>query len=79
LEKILCDADLYHLGTEEFKKTNEKVKQETELRTNSKIDNWTENSIKFLKTHKYFTDYCRQRLTSGKEENIRYLKQLPDG
>lgn len=79
LEKILCDADLYHLGTGEFKITDDQVKQETELRTNTKIENWTESSIKFLETHDYFTDYCRQRLREGKEENIRFLKGLITG
>jgi HD superfamily phosphodiesterase len=79
LEKILCDADLYQLGTEEFKVTDKLVKQEMELRTNTKIKNWIEGSIKFLENHDYFTGYCQQLLRSGKEKNIRYLKQLPEG
>jgi predicted metal-dependent HD superfamily phosphohydrolase len=75
LEKILCDADLYHLGTGEFKITDQQVKLEMELRIHSKINNWIESSIKFLESHHYFTDYCRERLKTGKEDNIRFLKQ----
>jgi HD superfamily phosphodiesterase len=76
LENILCDADLYHLGTDEFRITDTQVREETELRSKTKIKNWTENSIKFLESHHYFTDYCQRLLKSGKEDNIRYLKGL---
>lgn len=31
-QEILCDADTYHFGTKEFKKTNKKVKKELALR-----------------------------------------------
>jgi HD superfamily phosphodiesterase len=78
LEKILCDADLYHLGTEEFKITDTKVRREIELRNNTKIKNWKESSISFLESHEFFTDYCRQRLKEGKEKNILFLKQLSE-
>src|SRR6266498_4015323 len=30
LEQIVCDADTYHLGTKDFKKTNKQVRKEVE-------------------------------------------------
>lgn len=76
LEMILCDADLYHLGTEEFFITNELVKKEIEKRCNTTVKNWNESSLRFLKSHKYFTSYCRQKLEPGKQNNIEKLEQI---
>ncbi|NCD71501.1 HD domain-containing protein [Mucilaginibacter sp. R11] len=76
LEKILCDADLFHLGTEDFAKKDRQMFEEyngihkTEL---SKLE-WRQKSITFLESHHYNTDYCRLLLDSGKEKNIEELK-----
>jgi hypothetical protein len=36
IEKIICDADLYHLGTNKFKKLSALLKQEREEYLNKK-------------------------------------------
>jgi hypothetical protein len=77
LEEIICDADSYNLGTEDFLITDESLKKELDLR-NIPTKNWEENTLDFLVTHRYFTPYCRELLNRGKEENIdlvRYLLQ----
>ena len=53
LEEIICDADTYNLGTEAFLKTDELLKKEFELR-NMPVDNWEENTLRLLVSHKYF-------------------------
>lgn len=75
-EMILCDADLYHLGTDEFFITNELVKEEIEMRQNIKIPDWNETSLVFLKNHSYFTGYCKNLLAAGKNHNIEQLKKM---
>ena len=78
LAKILCDADLYHLGTEEFFETDELVKKEFELQNHFMPPNWKESTLAMLKNHTYYTEYCRAKLTKGKLKNIRLLQELID-
>lgn len=74
MEQILCDADTYHLGTDDFFATNEKVRQELFLREGIKIEDWDRYSINFLKVHRFFTAYCQEKLNPGKESNIKTLE-----
>jgi predicted metal-dependent HD superfamily phosphohydrolase len=79
LEKIICDADTYHLGTPDFLYLDNLVWQELELRTHSPIDNKINRSLYFLQTHQFYTDYCQRLLTAGKEQNIAFLmKKMPE-
>jgi HD superfamily phosphodiesterase len=75
IEKILCDADLYHLATEDFKPRNQLLKQEQEVHLGHKISkkDWRKNNIRFLENHKYFTDYGQEYLEPKKEENLNVL------
>lgn len=75
LEDILCDADTYHLGTEEFLKSDVAVKKELELCSGKTFDDWDKKTLSFLLNHQYFTGYCQKLLTSGKEANIKLLSQ----
>ena len=77
VEKILCDADLMHLSTEDFKARNELLKQEREYLIGKKIDKkeWRKNNISFLQHHKYFTEYGQQTLEPGKLINNNLLKK----
>jgi hypothetical protein len=75
IEKILCDADLYHLSTEDFKARNSLLKQERESLLGHKIDKkeWRRGNIHFLENHRYFTDYGHERLEPKKQENLALL------
>jgi len=77
IEKILCDADLFHLGTDEFENTDRQVKKETELRINQLIsdDVWSDISMKLIEIHEYHTDFCQKLLHAGKHENLEKLRQ----
>ena len=70
IEKIICDADLYHLGTYKFKTYSNLLKQEKEIYFNKNISeiDWIDDDTKFLETHKYFTKYCRKRLEPVKQK-----------
>ncbi len=75
LEEMLCDADLYHLGTNEFQITDLLVKWEYELRNNIQASNWTEQSLSFLRSHRFYTKYCRELLNEGKIKNLNLLQE----
>ena len=75
--KILADADLFHLGTPEFRKTNKKMWVEMKRCFGEKIpaDEWQKGALKLLQKHQYHTDYCRNLLSEGKQENIDFLRE----
>lgn len=79
-EKILCDADLLHLSTEDFKAMNQLLKQERENLLGQKISKkeWRKDNIKFLQEHKYFTEYGQQYLEPRKQENLIALTKKKD-
>lgn len=75
LQMILCDADTYHLGTEEFWQSDSAIKKEFEMMMGTIIDDWDKKTLSFLNGHQYFTGYCKNLLTKGKMENIKRLSQ----
>lgn len=75
MDEIVCDADTYHLGTDDFLTSDELLKREMQLR-NISIENWEENTLDLLLRHKYFTPYCQALLNEGKEENIDLIRYL---
>lgn len=74
LEEILCDADAYHLGTNEFFEADEAVKKEFAQSTEVSDFDWNMMTLRFLERHSYFTDYCKERLNIGKEANMGILR-----
>ena len=80
IEQIVCDADLFHLGTDEFKIKNEELRQE--LAEIAKEDlpkkKWRKMNINFMENHKYFTDYGKRKLQPIKEKHIEELKIKED-
>jgi predicted metal-dependent HD superfamily phosphohydrolase len=80
VEKILCDADLLHLSTADFKAMNQLLKQERENLLGHKISKkeWRKGNIKFLQQHKYFTEYGVQSLEPGKQANLLALTKKKD-
>lgn len=77
IAKILADADLFHLGTPEFRKTNKKMWVEMKRCFGEKIpsDEWQKGALKLLEEHQFHTEYCRNLLQEGKQENINFLRE----
>lgn len=75
-ERIVCDADLFHFGTDDFAARNKLMRKETESRTGHKISKsqWRKGTILFLEAHEFQTDYCRKLLHDKKQQNLRELK-----
>ncbi|MEP7144953.1 MAG: Pycsar system effector family protein [Ferruginibacter sp.] len=77
LEQIVCDADSFYLGTEDFPKYNRLRRKELELLNNIYIDkdNWRKRTIKLFEGHEYYTDYCKEHLNKNKVKNLQQLKK----
>jgi predicted metal-dependent HD superfamily phosphohydrolase len=76
LEKIVCDADLFHLGTDQFGERNKLMRKEAEWRKGANIDKeaWRIGTIALLEAHHYHTDYCLELLNKRKLKNLAKLK-----
>ena len=74
-EQIICDADLFHLGTPEFGANSKMLRKEIELLTGKEIKgaDWRISTIHLLEQHRYFTDFARHRLEEGKQKNLENL------
>jgi predicted metal-dependent HD superfamily phosphohydrolase len=77
ISEIVCDADLFHLGTDDFYGTNKQVRKELELRFNKKIPGreWRKQTLQLLEAQNYHTDYCKALLQKGKDQNVARLKE----
>lgn len=75
LQQIVCDADTYHLGTKDFKKTNKLVRKEMTMDSQMTKTEWDIKTLEFMEKHQYYTSYCIELLSKGKQENIERLRQ----
>lgn len=78
LEKIICDADLFHAGTEEFFNRNALYRKEIEskLKKNISDKDFVEQTLFFFKSHQFFTDYSKKFLNKQKQINLKKLKNI---
>jgi predicted metal-dependent HD superfamily phosphohydrolase len=75
IEQIIADADLFHLGTSDFKEKNKLLREELNDFGSlglSKKD-WRKKNIEFLTKHHYFTSYAKEHLDPLKQV---YLQDL---
>lgn len=72
LQQIVCDADLFHLGSDSFKQRNKLMRKEAEAFCNKTIDSneWRIKTIALFKQHHYHTDFCQNLLNDKKAQNL---------
>lgn len=77
LEEIVCDADLFHLGSDDFKERNKLIRKEAIAFSGRDIDKeeWRSKTIVLFEMHHYHTDYCQDLLAAKKESNLNELKE----
>jgi uncharacterized membrane-anchored protein YitT (DUF2179 family) len=75
LSQILCDADLYYLGTDNYGVIAERLYREFQnnKRFPKKME-WQRQQIRFIQTHKYFTASANQMLAGKRDKNLIILK-----
>jgi len=76
IDKILCDADLFHLGLADFRTKGKLMHKENELIYKKDISKseWRKKDIQFMESHHYHTDYATLLLSDQKQKNIEKLK-----
>ncbi len=75
-QKIMKDADLAHLGDENYMSIYmnlraEMGKMDAHVQSD---DEWNRNCCKFMRAHKYYTDFAKTHLRPKKMENIQKLE-----
>jgi len=77
LEQIVCDADLYHFGTDDFAIGDKQMRKEAEALHHVRInkDEWRNGTIALLENHHYWTEYCKNVLHKKKMQNLDKLKK----
>jgi len=75
IERIIADADLFHLGTDDFKEKSRLLKEELIESGGKDLSKkeWRNINIRFLENHKYFTAYGREKLQPVKETHLAEL------
>ena len=75
-EEVLCDADLFHLSTSEFKSRAKLLRKEWQTTNGQSFGNkeWRILNFEFLKGQQYFTDYAKANFEAGKLKNMACLK-----
>jgi len=75
IEQIICDADLFHLGTGDFREKNKLLREELNDFGNLDLSKkeWRKKNIEFLSKHNYFTSYAKENLDPLKQV---YLEEL---
>ncbi len=74
-ESIICDADLYHLGSDSLYEQTLLLKCEKEKNGSGPVElkDWLIESREFTKNHRYHTDYAQRFLEPAKKVNLKYL------
>jgi len=76
-EKVICDADMYHLTRPGYQEYEKAIRQEFEkyLGLVYTDEEWRIKNSAFLTCHSYFTEYGQKILTKFKEVNIQLINQ----
>lgn len=80
LGEIICDADLFHLGTDAFFEKYKLLRKELIEIKKIQISKqeWRQQTIELLEHQHYFTDYCNLLLNDKKNLNLEKLKKKVD-
>ncbi len=75
IEQILCDADLAHLGSDNFLDESKLLRKELNEMGDDTISkkSWRKTNIQFLQDHQYFTDYALTYLNPIKQQHLKEL------
>lgn len=77
LSRVICDADLYHLSTENFYQKSESLRGEIARVCDEPVPetDWMNKTISFIGQHQYHTNYGKSVLEPRKQENIKQVKK----
>jgi len=75
LERIISDADLEYLGTDEYERISDSLFEEVKIHLNvGSRREWDEIQLNFLSHHHYFTNFCRKNREPEKQKYLNEIK-----
>ncbi len=75
LARLICDADLYYLGTDKyFLRANKLYKELHEAGFVKAREEWRKEEIKFVEGHHYFTETAQKKLDTKLGKTLEQLK-----
>lgn len=76
--KVICDADLFHLSSDQCEHKGTKLREEWALVGDRKLtdEEWLRTNLEFMEGHRYHTPYGQTILQQGKKKNIKRLRKL---
>jgi predicted metal-dependent HD superfamily phosphohydrolase len=78
--EIVCDADLFVLGTERFFERDARLREELAASGTTSADaERDERQLSFIERHRYFTEAARRRNDPTKAANARELRRRAMG
>lgn len=77
-EKVLCDADLFHIGTNDFFFRKLLLRREWEQYQTVILSDleWYKLNLEFLKNHQFETKFGKNILEKGKQKNISKIEEI---
>jgi hypothetical protein len=75
---VLCDADIFHLGTTDFFFKKLLLRREWDLQGIMRVEDieWHKLNRNFLYNHHFKTKYGKEVLEPGKRENVKKVKYI---
>ncbi|CAM4240234.1 HD domain-containing protein [Zobellia roscoffensis] len=76
-EEIMCDADLFYLGTDQYQSKTNLLRNELVKFSHTEFSDvdWRSMNIEFIENHQFFTKYGQEVLEPLKQKNLAQLKK----
>lgn len=80
LEAIICDADLYYLGRDDFFPVGRRLYREfLQQRVVTNEEDWNRLQVRFLEAHQYFTSTATRLRADRKVAHLQQLRRIVEG
>ncbi|MEM9985177.1 MAG: phosphohydrolase, partial [Bacteroidota bacterium] len=77
LEQIICDADLYYLGRDDFFPVGQNLLKEfMQYGILADESDWNNIQVKFLSNHQYFTQTAKTNRAPRKAEHLAQILRM---
>ena len=77
MERVICDADMAHIGQKKYKDKAENLRKEREFILGKKYLNleWRKSNLEFLQNHTYYTQTAKNIFGERKAKNIKKIRE----
>ncbi|MDP4242135.1 MAG: HD domain-containing protein [Bacteroidota bacterium] len=78
IAQVLCDADLFYLGTDLLLPWSDRLREEHLHALGREYTDleWLDINIQFIRSHTFFTDYAREQAGPGLADNLQMLETM---